>query len=241
MALIIQKFGGTSVADRACLLNVASIIKSQVEKGDQVIAVVSAQGNTTDELLEKISEITDDPDPRERDALIASGEQISAALLAITLNSIGVSARSLNAFQADIQTTFDHGNASILSVNEERIRNYLNQGETLVITGFQGVSDSEITTLGRGGSDTSAVALAVLLKADGCQFYKDVDGVFDKDPRRSKDAVKYEKIDYDTMLKICDCGCGVLQKKCVELAKEHQIILAILPTFNGGSGTLISK
>ncbi len=240
MALIIQKFGGTSVADRACLLNVASIIENQIKKGDQVIAVVSAQGNTTDELLAKIAEITDAPDPRERDALVANGEQISASLLAITLNSRGIPARSLNAFQAEICTTPIHGNASIISVNEERIRAYLKQGETLVITGFQGVSNLEITTLGRGGSDTSAVALAVLLKADGCQFYKDVDGIFDKDPRTSEDAVKYEKIDYDTMLGICDSGSGILQKKCVELAKEHGITLAILPTFNNGNGTLIS-
>ncbi len=239
MGLIIQKFGGTSVKDRACILNVVSIIEKHIKNGDRVIAVVSAQGNTTNDLLEKISEITPQPVLRESDALISAGEQITASLLAIALNASGIPARSLNAFQADIKTTSEHGNATILSVDEQRIARYLSAGETLIITGFQGISDNEITTLGRGGSDTSAVALAVLLKADRCQFYKDVDGIFNKDPNLYADAQKYEKLTYDEMLKICDAGSGVLQKKCVNIAKEHSIKLEIRPTFGEGSGTLI--
>ncbi len=241
MGLLVQKFGGTSVADRICIYNVANIIARRMSEGYRVVTVVSAQGDTTDHLLAKALEITPDPDLRELDALIATGEQSSAALLAIALNSIGVPAVSLNGAQAEIMTDDNFGNGEIQKIEVKQIQKHLDQNRAVVITGFQGVDhNGNIVTLGRGGSDTSAVALAAALKADRCRIYKDVDGIYSADPRKNPSAKKYNRLSYDEMLKICDSGSGVLQRKSVELAQKYKIELQILSSFQHLEGTIIS-
>lgn len=241
MGLIVQKFGGTSVADRICIYNVANIIKRRVQEGNRVVTVVSAQGDTTDHLLAKAQEISNTPDLRELDALIATGEQASAALLALALNKLKVPAISLNGAQAGILTDSSFGDADILKINNEMIYQYLSKGIAVVVTGFQGIdSAGNITTLGRGGSDTSAVALAAALHADSCRIYKDVDGIYTADPRKDPTAKKISHLNYDQMLDLCDAGCGVLQRRSVELAKEHQVELQILSSFQLLSGTVIN-
>lgn len=240
MALIIQKFGGTSVADRVCLYNVANIIAKQIEKGHRVVTVVSAQGESTDQLYAKALEIDAEPNLRELDALLSAGEQISAALLAITLNSMKIPAISLSGHQAGILTDKTYGNAEIESINAECILPHLDEGKTVVVTGFQGADDEgNTTTLGRGGSDTSAVALAAYLNADICKIYKDVDGIYSADPRKDANAKKYSKLTYDEMLEIIDSGSQVLHRKSIELAKEYGIELEILSSFWQGDGTII--
>ncbi len=240
MALIIQKFGGTSVADRVCLYNVANIIARRINEGYQVVTVVSAQGDDTDHLYAKAVEIDPHPNPRELDALLSSGEQISASLLAITLNSMNIPAISLTGEQAGILTNQAYGNAEIKTINPECIRKHLAEGKTVIVTGFQGADkEGNTTTLGRGGSDTSAVALAAYLDANICRIYKDVDGIYSTDPRKDLTAKKYDKITYDQMLKIADQGSQVLQRKSIELAKEHHIELQILSSFQHTSGTII--
>lgn len=241
MGLIVQKFGGTSVADRICIYNVANIIARRVKEGNDVVTVVSAQGDTTDQLLAKAHEIAADPDPRELDALIATGEQTAAALLAIALNSIGVPAVSLNGEQAGILTDDIYGEAHIKSINRNRIRQYLDRGVTVVITGFQGINTAgNTTTLGRGGSDASAVAIAASLHADSCRIYKDVDGIYTADPRKDPEAKKLDYITYDEMLALSDSGSGVLQRRSIELAAKHGIELQILSSFQLTSGTIIN-
>ena len=241
MGLLVQKFGGTSVADRICIYNVANIIARRISEGHRVVTVVSAQGDTTDHLLAKALEITPNPDPRELDALIATGEQSSAALLAIALLSIGIPAVSLNGMQAGIITNSNFGNGEIEKINVKEIQKHLEQNRAVIITGFQGVDCNENTiTLGRGGSDTSAVALAAALNADYCRIYKDVDGIYSADPRKDLSAKKYDRLSYDEMLKICDNGSGVLQRKSVELAQKHKIELQILSSFQHLEGTIIS-
>ncbi len=240
MGLIVQKFGGTSVADRTCIYNVANIIARRIAEGNRVVTVVSAQGDTTDHLLAKAQEISETPKSRELDALLATGEQASAALLAIALREIGVPAVSLNGIQAGVLTNDRYGDAEIINIDSKIIKKYLDQGCTVVVTGFQGADcEGNITTLGRGGSDTSAVALAAALNADTCRIYKDVDGIYTSDPRKDPTAKKLDHIHYDDMLKLCDTGSGVLQRKSVELAKEHQIELQILSSFQLMSGTVI--
>lgn len=240
MGLIIQKFGGTSVADRVCLYNVANIIARRINDGYQVVTVVSAQGDDTDHLYAKAVEIDPKPNPRELDALLSSGEQISAALLAITLNSMGIPAISLTGAQAGILTDREYGNAEIQAINPECIRKHLDQGKTVIVTGFQGIDkEGNTTTLGRGGSDTSAVALAAYLNANICRIYKDVDGIYSTDPRTDLNAKKYSNLTYDQMLKIADEGSQVLQKRSIEIAKEHHIKLQILSSFQKNSGTII--
>ena len=241
MGLIVQKFGGTSVADRTCLHNVANIIARRIAEGNQVVTVVSAQGDATDRLLASAREITDSPAPRELDALLSTGEQASAALLAITLISNGVSAVSLIGEQAGIHTDNQYGNAAILSIDTEKIRCYLNQGITVIVTGFQGISEEgSVATLGRGGSDASAVALAAALKADSCRIYKDVDGIYTADPREDITAKKLDHISYENMLALSDAGSCVLQRKSIELAQKHGIELHILSSFQFTSGTIIN-
>ncbi len=240
MGLMIQKFGGTSMADRVCIYNVANIIARRISEGNKVVTVVSAQGDTTDHLLAKAYEISDKPQKRELDALLATGEQASAALLAIALSEIGVPAISLNGKQAGILTNDQYGDAEIISIDPEIINRYLNQGYAVIVTGFQGADEyGNITTLGRGGSDTTAVALAAALNADTCRIYKDVDGIYTSDPRKDTSAKKLDHIHYDDMLKLCDSGSGVLQRRSVELAKEHQLELQILSSFQLMSGTTI--
>lgn len=240
MALIIQKFGGTSVADRVCLYNVANIIARRIKEGYQVVTVVSAQGDDTDHLYAKAVEISPQPNPRELDALLSSGEQISASLLAITLSSMNIPAISLTGSQAGILTNQTYGNAEIIDIKPECIRKHLDEGKTVIVTGFQGADkEGNTTTLGRGGSDTSAVALAAYLNANICRIYKDVDGIYSTDPRKDLTAEKYDKLTYDQMLKIVDNGSQVLQRRSVEFAKEHRIELQILSSFQHTPGTII--
>ncbi len=240
MSLIVQKFGGTSLADRICINNVANIISRRMREGNRVVTVVSAQGDTTDHLLAKANELSNSPDLRELDALISTGEQASAALLAIALKSFGVSAVSLNGLQAGIKTNSEFGNASIQSIDPLRINMYLKRGTAVIVTGFQGVdAEGEITTLGRGGSDTSAVALAIALNADECRIYKDVDGIYTADPRIYSDAKKIDLMSYEQMLELADAGSGVLQRRSIELAQEHGLTLHILSSFQKTSGTII--
>ncbi len=240
MGLIVQKFGGTSVADRICIYNVANIIARRIAEGNKVVTVVSAQGDTTDHLLAKAREIAENPPLRELDSLLSTGEQAAAALLSIALNELGVPAISLTGAQAGIITDAKYGDASILDVNCKTLNHYLNQGKTVVVTGFQGVdSEGNITTLGRGGSDTSAVAMAAALNADSCRIYKDVDGIYTADPRKDTTAKKLSHLNYDEMLKLCDSGSGVLQRRSVELAKQHGIKLQILSSFQLLNGTII--
>jgi aspartate kinase len=241
MGLIVQKFGGTSVADRICIYNVANIIKRRIEEGNHVVTVVSAQGDTTDHLLAKAQEIDETPNPSELDALIATGEQASAALLAIALNKMGVPAVSLNGYQAGIFTDSNFGDAAIINIDRKMIEQYLSNGTAVVVTGFQGIDSAKrITTLGRGGSDTSAVALAAALQADSCRIYKDVDGIYTADPRKDPTAKKISHLSYDQMLALCDAGSGVLQRRSVELAKEQNVELQILSSFQLLSGTVIN-
>jgi len=241
MGLIVQKFGGTSVADRICIYNVANIIARRIKEGNRVVTVVSAQGDTTDHLVSKALEICSHPNGRELDALLSTGEQASAALLAIALNELNVKAISLNAAQAGIRTDSVFGDAIIDQITPDGILNYLDDGYTIVITGFQGIDlNGNITTLGRGGSDTTAVAIAAALNADSCRIYKDVDGVYTGDPRKDMTAKKLDHLNYDEMLALCDAGSGVLQRRSVELAQEHHIELQILSSFQYTSGTIIN-
>ena len=201
MSLIVQKFGGSSVRDYAHLLRMARIVKSRVDEGDDVVVVLSAQGDTTDGLLQKAKEISEQPSPRELDMLLSAGEQMSAALGAMTLRSIGVEAVSLCAWQIPIETDGTHGNAEIELIDTARIRKELAEGRVVVAAGFQGVDErGDITTLGRGGSDTSAVALAAALSTDELTIYTDVDGVYTADPAKDANAVKYDAITYEEVL-----------------------------------------
>lgn len=238
--LIVEKFGGTSVANALRIRNAAQKLVDAAKAGHQVVAVVSAQGDLTDRLLEKIRSVTDRPSARESDACVSAGENISAALMAMAVESMGYKAVSLSGWQAGLQTDRVYGNARIQRLRSERIRRELNAGKIVVVAGFQGIDEAEnVTTLGRGGSDTTAVALAALLKADRCIIFTDVDGVYDRDPRRYGDAVKFAAIDYDSMLALCAQGAQVLHDRCVELAKEHHILVEVRSAFREEPGTLV--
>ena len=238
--LIVEKFGGTSVANAMRIRNAAQKLVSAARQGHQVVAVVSAQGDLTDRLLEKIRSVTDKPSARESDACISAGENISAALLAMAAESMGSKAISLSGWQAGLLTDRVYGNARIRKLDSDRISKELAAGKIVVVAGFQGVDEGEnVTTLGRGGSDTTAVALAALLKADKCIIFTDVDGIYDRDPRRYGDAVKFAAIDYDSMLALCAQGAQVLHDRSVELAKEHGILLEVRSAFREEPGTLV--
>jgi aspartate kinase len=238
--LIVQKFGGTSVADPERIRNAARLLVEAAQEGNQVVAVVSAQGDLTDRLLEKIDSITDHPSLRETDACVSAGENISAALVAMAVEAMGQSAISLSGWQAGLITDRTHGNARIRFLQGGRIRRELQAGKIVVVAGFQGVdSEKDITTLGRGGSDTTAVALAALLEADRCVIFTDVDGVYDKDPRKFPDAVKYEAVDYEQMLELCSRGAQVLHDRCVELARDHGIRIEVRSAFRDVPGTVV--
>lgn len=242
MALIVQKFGGTSLADRSCIYNVAGIITQKVRKGNRVVTVVSAQGDTTDRLLSSAWDIAKNPCPRELDALLSTGEQASAALLAMAVSELGVPSVSLNGFQSGIQTDGNFGDASITAVQSEALRRLIGRGAAVIVAGFQGIDEKgNITTLGRGGSDASAVALAAALQADSCCIYKDVDGIYSADPRIDPKARKYDHLSYDKMLELCDKGSGVLQRRSVELAKFYRIKLQICSSFQQTKGTTIGE
>ena len=242
MSLIVQKFGGSSVRDYAHLLRMARIVKSRVDEGDDVVVVLSAQGDTTDGLLQKAKEISEQPSPRELDMLLSAGEQMSAALGAMTLRSIGVEAVSLCAWQIPIETDGTHGNAEIELIDTARIRKELAEGHVVVAAGFQGVDENDdVTTLGRGGSDTSAVALAAALKADELIIYTDVDGVFTADPRIVPGARKLSEITYDEMLDLATCGAGVLHNRSVEMAKKYGVPLVVRSSLNNSEGTVVKE
>lgn len=237
--LIVQKFGGTSVADTACIRNVAQRIAGAGQE-HQVVAVVSAQGDLTDRLLEKIRSITPAPSLRESDACVSAGENISAALLTMALQELGLEAVSLSGWQAGLVTDSVYGNARIRFMQGDRIRRELEAGKIVVVAGFQGIDrQGNVTTLGRGGSDTTAVALAALLGADRCVIYTDVPGVYDKDPRKYPQARKLDHISYGQMLDMCRNGAQVLHDRCVELAREYGIRLEVCSAFSQEPGTVV--
>jgi len=242
MALIIQKYGGTSVGNVEKIKNVARRVRSARQDGNDVIVVVSAMGEETDRLLDLARDITDQPDEKEQDVLISTGEQVSSSLLAMALKSLGINARSLLGHQIKIQTDSAFGKARILKIDSKRLLRELNNGKVLVIAGFQGVDEKDnITTLGRGGSDTSAVAIAAALKADICEIYTDVEGVFTADPNICPDARKLNKISYEEMLEMASLGAKVLQTRSVQFAKKYQVPIHVRSTFKNGTGTIVTK
>ncbi|MBQ7668461.1 MAG: aspartate kinase [Clostridia bacterium] len=238
--LIVQKYGGSSVADSTKLFNVASRIANTVNEGNSVVVVVSAQGKTTDYLINLSKEINLDASKRELDMLLATGEQQSAALLTMTLEKLGINAISMNAYQAGIHSTNTFGNAKIKSINPGRILKELETRKVVVVAGFQGIDEiGNITTLGRGGSDTTAVALAAALKADRCDIYSDVDGIYTADPRVVTDAVKLDSISFDEMLELASMGAKVLNNRAVELAKKSNTVIMSASSFSDAMGTYV--
>lgn len=242
MSLIVQKFGGSSVADKERLFNVAGIISDAYRSGDRVVVVVSAQGDTTDDLLAKAAEISDSPSKRELDMLLSTGEQISASLLAIALGTMRIPVVSLNAWQVGISSDSNYSNAKIKKIDTERLFREIDGGKVAIVTGFQGINKfDDVTTLGRGGSDTTAVALAAVLKADRCQIYTDVDGVYTADPRKVPSAKKLKEISYDEMLELASLGAQVLHNRSVEMAKKYHVELEVLSSFEKISGTVVRE
>lgn len=240
MGLIVQKFGGTSVADTERLRNVARIITDTYKAGNQVVVVLSAQGDTTDDLIEKAKEINPEGSNREMDMLLSTGEQISVALCAMAIEALGYPVVSLTGRQAGILTDTAAKNARIKKIDTERLEAELDQKRIVIVTGFQGVDRNQnITTLGRGGSDTSAVALAAALEADLCQIYTDVDGVYTADPRHVKGARKLDEVTYNEMLELATLGAQVLHNRSVELAKKYNVKLEVLSSFTGHPGTKV--
>ncbi|MGH7739085.1 MAG: aspartate kinase [bacterium] len=240
MALIVQKFGGSSVANADKMLAVARRVAKNRAQGHQVVVVVSAPGDTTDNLIDLARQITEEPDDREMDVLLATGEQQSIALLAIALKSLNCDAISFTGAQVGIMTDDAHTRARIVKVGDSKIRKALNLGKVVIVAGFQGENkEHEITTLGRGGSDLTAVAIAAALKADVCEFYKDVDGVFTANPGIVKNARKLPVISYDEMLEMASAGAQVLNARSVEFAKNFDIKIHVRPTFNEKEGTLV--
>ena len=240
--LIVMKFGGTSVENQERLLSVAKIIKEEVSLGKKVIAVVSAQGDTTDNLLALSKKITNTPNLRELDVLLSTGEQISIALLAMTLESIGVKAVSLTGWQAGIKTCSNYSNARILDIFTDRIENELKNHDAIIVAGFQGINENDdITTMGRGGSDTTAVAIAAAINAKECLIYTDVDGVYTADPRIVKNAKKIKEVSYDYMIKMADMGAQVLNKRSVRLAKKYGVEISVLSSILKNQGTKVRE
>ena len=242
MALIVQKFGGSSVADVEKVRRVAGIISECYRAGNDVIVVLSAQGKTTDGLIAKALEYNPRPSKREMDMLLSTGEQQSVALCAMMLNSMGVPAVSLTGWQVDFKTNTNYSNASIKSVGSERIRKELDGRRVVLITGFQGINKyDDITTLGRGGSDTSAVAIAAAMHADLCQIYTDVDGVYTADPNKVKGAKKLDEITFDEMLELASMGAKVLHNRSVEMAKRYNVDLEVLSSYERKPGTKVRE
>ena len=240
--LIVKKFGGTSVADVARIEAVADNVEAEIKRGNKVTVVLSAMGKSTDELIQLAKSINTEPDLREYDALVSTGEQISVALLAMALLKRGIKGKSYTAYQLGIRTNASHGRARILEVEVSKITSELNAGFVPVITGFQGMNDQgDITTLGRGGSDTTGVALAVALKADECQIYTDVDGVFTTDPRVYEKARLLKNVSFEEMLELSSSGAKVLQLRAVEYASKFSLPLRVLSSFNNGEGTLVQE
>ena len=242
MSLIVQKFGGSSVRDAQRIRNVAGIIAETYLEGNDVLVVLSAQGDTTDDLIAKAEEINSHPSKREMDMLLSTGEQISVALWAMALESMGLPCVSLTAWQVGIQTTAVHGDARIKRIDSERVQAELDQHRIVLITGFQGMDRAgDVTTLGRGGSDTSAVALAAAFRAKLCQIYTDVDGVYTADPRIVPNARHLDEITYDEMLELASQGAGVLHNRSVELAKKFRVDLEVLSSLERKPGTKVKE
>ena len=242
MALIIQKYGGTSVADAERVKEVAKRVLRYKEEGHDVIVVVSAPAGTTDSLIRRAYELSETPNKRELDMLLTSGEQISIASLAIAIEALGKKAVSLNAFQVDFKTTDEHTKATILGINTDIIKEKLSEGNVVVFAGFQGITENnEITTLGRGGSDTTAVALGAALKADEVEIYTDVDGVYTADPRVVKNPKKLNTISYQEMLEMAASGAKVLHPRAVEIAARYGIKIHLRSSFDDSTGTIVKE
>nr|MCR5545266.1 aspartate kinase [Lachnospiraceae bacterium] len=240
--LIVKKFGGSSVANKERIFNVANRVAEEYRKGNQVVVVLSAMGDTTDELLEKAYDINPNAPKREMDMLLACGEQTSVALMAMALSSMSVPAISLNAFQVAMHTTSKYSNARFKRIDSERITNELEAGKVVIVTGFQGINKyDDVTTLGRGGSDTTAVALAAALRADSCEIYTDVEGVYTADPRVVPKARKMKEISYDEMLELATLGAKVLHNRSVELAKKYGVQLVVRSSLNTAEGTTVKE
>ena len=242
MKLIVQKFGGSSVRDAQRIRNVAGIIADTYRAGNQVLVVLSAQGDTTDDLIEKAREINPRASKREMDMLLSTGEQISIALCAMALEGMGLPVVSLTGWQVGIHTSSAYGSARIKTIDQERVRQELDKNKIVLVAGFQGVNRfGDVTTLGRGGSDTSAVALAAAFHADLCQIYTDVDGVYTADPRLVPNARKLEEITYEEMLELASLGAQVLHNRSVEMAKRYSVNLEVLSSFSGQPGTKVKE
>ena len=242
MGLVVQKFGGSSVADAKKVMNVAERVTDEYKKGNSVIVVVSAQGDTTDDLIEKANEINPNASKREMDMLLSTGEQISISLLAMAIEKMGFPVISLTGWQIGMKTDSHYSRARIKKIDTERISMELDKKNIVVVAGFQGINKyDDITTLGRGGSDTSAVALAAALHADICEIYTDVDGVYTTDPRIVKDAVKLDEISYDEMLELASLGANVLHNRSVEMAKKYNVNLEVKSSFERVPGTVVKE
>lgn len=240
MGIVVLKFGGTSVANKDKLLNVCKHIIKEYEANNKVVVVVSAQGKTTDMLVLEEKEISNTPDKREHDVLLSTGEQITISKLAIYLKELGYDAISYTGWQVPIITDDNYGNANIVEINTDKILNQLESNRIVIVAGFQGITKSgDITTLGRGGSDTTAVALASYLKAEKLYIYTDVDGVYSEDPNINKNAIKYDYISYDKMIEMAKNGAKVLHTKCVEMAKENEVPIIVKSTFVENEGTIV--
>lgn len=238
--LIVQKYGGSSLADTARIQAAARRVSRLAQQGAQVVVVVSAQGDTTDSLITAAQQVNARGSIREMDAYLAAGEQLSAALMAMAIGAIGFPAVSLTGWQAGLVTNSVHGSARVLRLQGNRIRKELEQGNIVVVAGFQGIDEKQdITTLGRGGSDTTAVALAAFLQADLCQIYTDVDGVYDRDPRKYPEATRFGRISYEKMLGLIANGAQVLHDRSVEMARDYGICVEVLSSFTGAPGTIV--
>lgn len=240
--IIVQKFGGSSVENTEKLKLVSEHIINEYSKGNKVTVIVSAQGKTTDKLINEEKEITNNPSSREHDVLVSVGEQITIAKLAIMLNNMGYKAISFTGWQLPIKTDSNYTNATIKYINSDKIKKYLKENYIVIVAGFQGVDDdSNITTLGRGGSDTTAVAIAASLNADRCDIYTDVDGVFELDPKVHPDTKKYKTISYNTMIQMAQNGAKVLHDKCVKIGQKFKVPIYVKSTFEKLSqGTYVS-
>lgn len=242
MGLIVQKFGGSSVANAEKVFNVASRVIDAYNEGNKVIVVVSAQGDTTDDLIEKAKEINPSPSKREMDMLLSTGEQISISLLAMAIEKLGYPVVSLTGWQIGMKTDSSYGQARIKKIDAERLEMELDKNNIIVVAGFQGINKyDDITTLGRGGSDTTAVAIAAALHADKCEIYTDVDGVYSTDPRIVPNAVKLEEITYDEMLELASLGANVLHNRSVEMAKKYHVKLEVKSSFEKIEGTVVKE
>lgn len=240
--LIVKKFGGTSVADKERIFNVARRCIEDYQKGHDVVVVLSAMGKYTDELITMAKDINEIPPKREMDMLFTIGEQMSVALMAMAMNKLGVPAISLNAFQVAMHTTSVYGNAKLKRIDSVRIKHELEARKIVIVTGFQGINKyDDYTTLGRGGSDTTAVALAAALHADKCEIYTDVDGVYTADPRKVKNARKLDAVTYDEMLELATLGAGVLHNRSVELAKKYGVQMVVRSSLNTSEGTIVKE